>query len=83
MVTEGDGDTHCRQQLDRVSSEQSTPEVWQQTEQILDIVSRIWQGRCVHRGSVITCYGDSDHASDNVGNALRQTLLQFVVTDRT
>ena len=40
LVTEGDGDTHGRQQLDLVSSEQSTPEVWQQTEQILDIVSR-------------------------------------------
>ena len=39
-VTKGDGDTHGRQQLDLVSSEQSTPEVWQQTEQMLDIVSR-------------------------------------------
>ena len=27
LVTEGDGDTHGRQQLDLVSSEQSTPEV--------------------------------------------------------
>ena len=27
LVTEGDGDTHCRQQLDLVSSEQSTLEV--------------------------------------------------------
>ena len=49
LVTESDGDTHGRQQLDLVSSEQSTPEVWQQTEQILDIVSRIWQGRCRNR----------------------------------
>ena len=40
LVTEGDGDIHGRQQLDLVSSEQSTPEIWQQTEQILDIVSR-------------------------------------------
>ena len=42
LVTEGDGDIQGRQQLDLVSSEYSTPEVWRQTEQILDIAPRIW-----------------------------------------
>ena len=49
LVTEGDGDIQGRQQLDLVSSEYSTPEVWRQTEQILDIVPRIWRGRCRNR----------------------------------
>ena len=49
LVTEGDGDIRGRQQLDLVSSEYSTPEVWRQTEQILDIVPRIWRGRCRNR----------------------------------